>query len=404
MEHRPTDASRVSWFDDPTWCSLQHASRYRRDWSVNRLQPGMMWSYALHASTINWPTLTTQNKLPEKASTIVWASLDCFPVFILQINLHNESYFIDTNNFRFHVLTLMVRWLLCLETWFDCWACAWITYSHAFAELSAGTSLDSFSPFRAFTLVIVQKCESRPTNRPTDRATVTSSKHTTLIVLFARHLFCIQATTGANILSATWSAKLFSARPLPNSSCKSRIGWSILFNQIFSLRCSDDLSQHVRETGIQVKLVTFLANHDPSAEQYAKVTEKSCKESGILFELRKLNRESLEDAIIEANDDDSIHGILVYYPVFGGGHDQYIQNCVSPHKDVEGLCHLYRFNMYHNIRHIHGRKDLKSIIPCTPLAVIKVTLFEFCNTTSTDHVMHTDIGTLQRVRRWCALR
>lgn len=121
-------------------------------------------------------------------------------------------------------------------------------------------------------------------------------------------------------------------------------------------------------------MVSFLANNDPSAEQYAQVTKKSCQESGIHFELRKIDREALEDAIIEANADESIHGILVYYPVFGGGHDQYIQNCVSPFKDVEGLCHLYRFNMYHNIRHIHGRKDLKSIIPCTPLAVLKVSL------------------------------
>lgn len=28
--------------------------------------------------------------------------------------------------------------------------------------------------------------------------------------------------------------------------------------------------------------------------------------------------------------------------------------------------------MYHNIRHIGGRKDLKPVVPCTPLAVIKV--------------------------------
>ena len=139
---------------------------------------------------------------------------------------------------------------------------------------------------------------------------------------------------------------------------------------------SENLSLQIKDTESKVKLVSFLANNDPSAEQYAGVTKKSCAESGIIFELRKINREALEDAIIEANDDATIHGILVYYPVFGGGHDQYIQNCVNPLKDVEGLCHLYRFNMYHNIRHIHGRKDLKSIIPCTPLAVIKVcTLF-----------------------------
>lgn len=134
----------------------------------------------------------------------------------------------------------------------------------------------------------------------------------------------------------------------------------------------DDIKLRIKETNLVVKLVSFLANKDASAEQYAEVTKRSCAQSGITFELRKLNREALEEAIIEANSDDSIHGILVYYPVFGGGHDQYIQNCVDPFKDVEGLCHLYRFNMYHNIRHIGGRKDLKPVVPCTPLAVIKV--------------------------------
>ncbi|CAG2184172.1 unnamed protein product, partial [Oppiella nova] len=120
----------------------------------------------------------------------------------------------------------------------------------------------------------------------------------------------------------------------------------------------------------------FLANKDPSAEKYAEVTAKACAETGVKYELRKINREELEDTIIEANNDDSIHGILVYYPVFGGGHDQYIQNCVNQYKDVEGLGQGYRFNMYHNIRYMNGVHHLKSVIPCTPLAIIKV--LEYC--------------------------
>lgn len=135
---------------------------------------------------------------------------------------------------------------------------------------------------------------------------------------------------------------------------------------------SEELSKTINEYNIEVKLVSFLANEDPAAEQYAEVTAKACRETGVKFELKKIDRESLEDTIIEANNDDSIHGILVYYPVFGGGHDQYIQNCVNPYKDVEGLCHTFRFNMYHNIRYMNGVQSLKSIVPCTPLAVIKV--------------------------------
>ncbi len=147
----------------------------------------------------------------------------------------------------------------------------------------------------------------------------------------------------------------------------------IVYNYcIYLFNISEELAKIITENNIEVKLVSFLANNDPAAEKYAEWTAKSCEETGVKFELRKINREALEDTIIEANNDDRIHGILVYYPVFGGGHDQYIQNCVNPYKDVEGLCHLYRFNMYHNIRYINGVQALKSIIPCTPLAVIKV--------------------------------
>lgn len=44
-------------------------------------------------------------------------------------------------------------------------------------------------------------------------------------------------------------------------------------------------------------------------------------------------------------------------------------------KDVEGLSHRYIFNMYQNVRFLDpkpGPERQKSILPCTPLAVIKI--------------------------------
>ena len=41
-------------------------------------------------------------------------------------------------------------------------------------------------------------------------------------------------------------------------------------------------------------------------------------------------------------------------------------------KDVEGLSHRYIFNMYQNIRYLDDAQLQKSILPCTPLAIIKV--------------------------------
>ncbi|XP_015790317.1 methylenetetrahydrofolate dehydrogenase [NAD(+)]-like [Tetranychus urticae] len=101
----------------------------------------------------------------------------------------------------------------------------------------------------------------------------------------------------------------------------------------------DDLKEWIDQSRARPRLVGFLANKDQSAITYAKWTQRSCEEIGIKFELRQVEREDLEEGIIEANEDRRVDGVMVYYPVFGGGHDQYIQNCVSPFKDVEGLCH-----------------------------------------------------------------
>jgi len=77
----------------------------------------------------------------------------------------------------------------------------------------------------------------------------------------------------------------------------------------------------------------------------------------------------------DANLDENVHGIMVYYPVFGGAQDQYLKNSISLKKDVEGLCHTYINNMYHNVRFLDEAKTLKCILPCTPLAMIKILEF-----------------------------
>ena len=76
-----------------------------------------------------------------------------------------------------------------------------------------------------------------------------------------------------------------------------------------------------------------------------------------------------------ANDDAAVDGIIVYYPIFPGNptHDKYIQETVSLHKDVEGLCHKHLQNMYYNVRFLDPPSNQKkSILPCTPLAVVKI--------------------------------
>ncbi|KAK3298981.1 uncharacterized protein B0H64DRAFT_86523 [Chaetomium fimeti] len=121
-------------------------------------------------------------------------------------------------------------------------------------------------------------------------------------------------------------------------------------------------------------LAAFLANDDPSAQQYADWSKKTCEENGFNFDLRKVDKEALEEAVVEANNDNAVDGMLVYYPIWRNNQqqDRYIQETVALSKDVEGLCHTHLFNMYHNTRFLDPpTNQKKSILPCTPLAIVK---------------------------------
>ncbi|KAH9009849.1 NAD-P-binding protein [Lactarius deliciosus] len=144
------------------------------------------------------------------------------------------------------------------------------------------------------------------------------------------------------------------------------------------------------------KLVGILATASAApSRSYAEFTRRQCTALGIAFELREVGEDAgVEEAIIEANADTSVDGIMVYYPIFGKEQDHYLQQIVSPFKDVEGLNYKFHYNLYHNIRHLEPKSLLasspslaaaapptndvvpplgtvKSILPCTPLGVVK---------------------------------
>ncbi|CAE6361278.1 methylenetetrahydrofolate dehydrogenase (NAD+) [Rhizoctonia solani AG-1 IB] len=150
------------------------------------------------------------------------------------------------------------------------------------------------------------------------------------------------------------------------------------------------------------RLLGILSTSSAPSRSYAQFTKKTCEAIGIEFVLKEVggaveggvDGEGAEEAIIEANEDRSVDGIMVYYPIFGGSQDHYLQQVVSPFKDVEGLHVKFHYNLYHNIRFIRpqslaglpGSMDsptvptpaaeapegyVKSIIPCTPLAIVK---------------------------------
>lgn len=135
----------------------------------------------------------------------------------------------------------------------------------------------------------------------------------------------------------------------------------------------DEITAKVSQSDLKPKLVGFLANNDPAAQMYANWTGKTCELLGFTYELVQVDKNELESALIAANNNDDVNGIMVYFPVFGDNQDQYLQQLILPEKDVEGLNFLYYHNLYHNVRFLDApTNEQKSILPCTPLAMVKI--------------------------------
>lgn len=119
-------------------------------------------------------------------------------------------------------------------------------------------------------------------------------------------------------------------------------------------------------------IVGIIATNDPWAEQYAIWTDRACSNVGIMYKLIRTTKNDIHSTIKNSNDNNDIHGIIVYYPVFGSEQDILLQQSISTDKDVEGLSEMFRYNLYHNIRYLDIEKKKKSILPCTALAIVKI--------------------------------
>lgn len=119
-------------------------------------------------------------------------------------------------------------------------------------------------------------------------------------------------------------------------------------------------------------LVGVLTDEHKPSRTYAEYTRKGCEDVGVRFDLRVVKRLAVEDTIRAANADAGVHGILVYYPIFGTDHDSYIRDLVEPGKDIEGLHPFWARCLYENRRFLDAARTQKAVLPCTPLAVLKL--------------------------------
>ena len=114
-------------------------------------------------------------------------------------------------------------------------------------------------------------------------------------------------------------------------------------------------------------LATVIVGNDPSSELYLKLRENACKEVGINTIYTRLKDDVTEketvDSIRVLNNDESIHGILVQYPVPNHISQNNLISAINPSKDVEG------FNPVNIGKTLLGDEY---ILPCTPLSVLTI--------------------------------
>lgn len=135
-------------------------------------------------------------------------------------------------------------------------------------------------------------------------------------------------------------------------------------------------------------ITTVKIGKDPSSELYLKLRDKACTEVGITtnhleFD-EKIPEDSIMNEILRLNNDISIHGILIQYPVPPHISQEKLMGIINPKKDVEG------FNPYNMGRTLLGDE---CIIPCTPLSVLTILEHENVNLKGKDVVIvnHSNI-------------
>ena len=131
--------------------------------------------------------------------------------------------------------------------------------------------------------------------------------------------------------------------------------------------------EEVESLGLKINILGLIASSDKPSVAYAKATQRSFSSVGIHYDLRYVERLDLEKSIHEANADERIHGIFIYFPVFYTGHDDYLRNQVDYRKDIEAGSIYWTRKLYANDRFALDKEDpRKALLPCTPLAIIKI--------------------------------
>ena len=138
----------------------------------------------------------------------------------------------------------------------------------------------------------------------------------------------------------------------------------VLDGKVMAAELEDALKDRVealKKQGITPGLTVILAGEDPASQTYVGNKEKACARLGIQSKTLRMpadiSQQELETAILEADPDPSVHGILVQLPLPAHLDGDRALSLILPEKDVDGFHDL-------NMGRLCRGRDC--VVACTP--------------------------------------
>lgn len=126
-----------------------------------------------------------------------------------------------------------------------------------------------------------------------------------------------------------------------------------------------DQADRLQQNGIVPTLATILVGDNPASQAYVARKHADCREIGVqsreIVLPADISRDGLSRTVDELNNDPSVHGLLVQFPLPEGLDDHWFAARISPDKDIDGL---HPFNLGKLVT------GSPTILPCTPAGIL----------------------------------
>ena len=137
--------------------------------------------------------------------------------------------------------------------------------------------------------------------------------------------------------------------------------------KIISTNIKEELKAEIKTYMIKPCLAVIQIGNDEASNVYISAKQKACSEVGIYLKHIKFDEDSREieiiNKIIELNNDEYVHGILLQLPIPEKFNEEKLINYISRNKDVDGLTDI-------NVGKLINNK--KCLVSCTPQGIIKL--------------------------------